>query len=119
MGKALEIASKEMNSENKKFKTWTKKMYDSIKERLGKDVIIELNGHKNDRLSHNLNVFFNGIDNKALINSIQPFVSLSSGSACTTAGMEPSYVILALGFDEEELHHQYELVLDGITQMRK
>ena len=101
MGKALEVASKEMNSENKKFKTWTKKMYDSIKEGLGNDMIIELNGHNNDRLSHNLNIFFNGIDNKALINSIQPFVSLSSGSACTTAGMEPSYVILALGFDEE------------------
>ena len=101
MGKAIEVASREMNSENKKFKMWTKKMYDSIKEGLGRDMVIELNGHNNDRLSHNLNIFFNGIDNKALINSIQPFVSLSSGSACTTAGMEPSYVILALGFDEE------------------
>lgn len=100
MGKALEIASKEMNFENKKFKLWTKMMYESLKEHLGQD-IVDLNGHKKDRLSHNLNIYFKGIDNKALINSLQPYVSLSAGSACTTTSMEPSYVILALGFGEE------------------
>lgn len=100
MGKALEIASKEMRSENKKFKVWTKMMYESLKEHLGQDIVY-LNGHKKDRLSHNLNIYFKGIDNKALINSLQPYVSLSASSACTTTSMEPSYVILALGFGEE------------------
>jgi len=100
MGKALEIAQKEMDMENKRFELWTRNMYKSFKDRLGQDTV-DLNGHPKDRLAHNLNIYFKDIDNKALINILQPHVSLSAGSACTTTSMEPSYVILALGFGDK------------------
>jgi cysteine desulfurase len=98
--KCLEIASKEMSDENKKFRSWTTKMFNEFSKRLGKD-IVSLNGHPTERLAHNLNVYIKGIENKALITSIQSRVAISAGSACTTTLMEPSHVILALGHTKE------------------
>lgn len=98
-GKALEIASKQMDSENEMFQEWTTKMLQVFQEAGGK-----LNGHPAKRLVHNLNVFFRGIESKAVINSISKKVAISAGSACTTQTVEPSHVLLALGFDEERAH---------------
>jgi len=98
-GKALEIASKQMSSENEMFQEWTTKMLQAFQEAGGK-----LNGHPAKRLVHNLNVFFRGIESKAVINSISKKVAISAGSACTTQTVEPSHVLLALGFDEERAH---------------
>ena len=98
-GKALEIASKEMHSENGRFQKWTAKMQQAFQETGGK-----LNGHPIKRLAHNLNTYFRGIESKAVINSISKKVAISAGSACTTQIVEPSHVLLALGFDEERAH---------------
>lgn len=98
-GKAIEIASKEMSTENERFRSWTAKMQKSFEEIGG-----ELNGHPSKRLAHNLNIFFKGVESKAIINSISKKVAISSGSACTTQVVEPSHVILALGYDEERAH---------------
>lgn len=98
-GKALEIASKEMDSENEMFQEWTTKMLQAFQEAGGK-----LNGHPAKRIVHNLNIFFRGIESKAVINSISKKVAISAGSACTTQTVEPSHVLLALGFDEERSH---------------
>jgi cysteine desulfurase len=98
-GKAMEIATKEIDVENEKFKKWTKMMLDAFTMAGGL-----LNGHQTKRLSHNLNVYFKGTESKAIINSISHKIAISSGSACTTKSVEPSYVILALGYDEERAH---------------
>jgi cysteine desulfurase len=100
-GKAFEIAVKEMGEENKRFDRWRKYMWDVFKE---KGSPVELNGHPEKRLSHNLNVSFEGVENKALIRAVSSKLAISSGSACTTLNVEPSHVILALGFDPERAH---------------
>lgn len=99
-GKAIEIANKEMVDESKRLKSFTGQMLESFAEALG-DENIGLNGHPTDRLPHNLNVYFKGVENKALINNVQPYLAISAGSACTTTLVEPSHVILGLGYNED------------------
>jgi cysteine desulfurase len=99
-GKAVEISQKEMDSENKKFKEWSGMMLGEF-EKIGG----VLNGHKTNRLSHNLNVYFPGIEGKSIINSVSKEIAISAGSACTTQLVEPSHVLLALGLDEDTTHY--------------
>jgi len=98
-GKAVELASKEMNSENEKFLQWTRMMLEKFEQVGGK-----LNSHPTKRLAHNLNVRFPGIEGKAIINSVSKKIAISAGSACTTQIVEPSHVLLAIGLDEEQTH---------------
>jgi len=97
--KAIEIAQEEMDQENIKFKKWTDLMLDRLSEAGAK-----LNGHPTNRLVHNLNIRFDGIESKAIINSVSKKIAISAGSACTTQMVEPSHVLLALGLKEEETH---------------
>jgi cysteine desulfurase len=110
-GKAMEIALREMNSENKKFKEWTGLMLSEFEKIGGK-----LNGHPTKRLSHNLNVYFEGIESKSIINSISKEIAISAGSACTTQIVEPSHVLLALGLSEEITHYAIRI---GIGRFNK
>lgn len=105
-GKALEIASKEMVTENERFRAWTSKMLQTFQEAGG-----ELNGHPTKRLSHNLNVYFKGVESKAVINSVSNRIAISAGSACTTQTVEPSHVLLAMGFSEERAHSSIRIGL--------
>jgi cysteine desulfurase len=97
--KAIEIATDEMDAENEKFKKWTDIMLEKFAAVGGK-----LNGHPTNRLVHNLNVRFEGIESKAIINSVSKKIAISAGSACTTQNVEPSHVLLALGLSEEQSH---------------
>ena len=98
-GKAIEIATQEMDAENARFGPWSRHMLERFEEVGGK-----LNGHPEDRLPANLSVMFQGIEGKAIINSVSKKVALSAGSACTTYTVEPSHVLLALGLGEEDTH---------------
>ena len=97
--KAIEIAQKEMEQENTKFKKWMGLMLAKLSEAGAK-----LNGHPEKRLAHNLNVRFDGIESKAIINSVSKKIAISAGSACTTQIVEPSHVLLALGLSEDQTH---------------
>jgi len=97
--KAIEIAQKEMEQENEKFKKWMNVMLAKLSEAGAK-----LNGHPEKRLAHNLNVRFDGIESKAIINSVSKKIAISAGSACTTQVVEPSHVLLALGLSEDQTH---------------
>ena len=99
-GKAVEISQKEMDSENKKFKEWSGMLLGEF-EKIGG----VLNGHRTKRLSHNLNVYFPGIEGKSIINSVSTEIAISAGSACTTQNVEPSHVLLALGLNEDTTHY--------------
>ena len=88
-----------MDSENEIFKKWTDKMFDELSQ-----IGAKLNGHPTKRLTHNLNVRFDGIEGKAIINSVSKKIAISAGSACTTQMVEPSHVLLALGLTKDQAH---------------
>ena len=88
-----------MESENERLRKWTGMMLSKFEKIGGK-----LNGHPEKRLAHNLNVRFEGIESKAIINTVSKKIAISAGSACTTQIVEPSHVLLALGLNEDQSH---------------
>lgn len=99
-GEALRIAQREMETDATRFRAWTQRIHQRLVEKID---AIQLNGHPTQRLPHNLNLSLPGIESKALIVGLKG-VAISTGSACTSAKVEPSHVILALGFGEERAH---------------
>ncbi|MBC8251452.1 MAG: cysteine desulfurase [Candidatus Nitrosopelagicus sp.] len=104
--KAVDIAQKEMDGENVRYKKLTDMLLEELEKIGGK-----LNGHREKRLPHNLNVRFDGIESKAIINSVSKRIAISAGSACTTQVVEPSHVLLALGLDEDQSHQSIRIGL--------
>ncbi len=100
LGKACEIAQTEMAEEARRLIDLRNKLQAGLFERL-EDV--SLNGHPTERLPGNLNVSFAYVEGESLLMGISD-VAVSSGSACTSATLEPSYVIRALGVNEELAH---------------
>ena len=109
LGKALAIAQREMDKETSRFRKWTREMFDSFREQISGN--IELNGPEENRLPHNLNIFFQGVESKALIPSVRTELAISAGSACTSDLVEPSHVIMALGFGEDRAHSSVRIGL--------
>jgi len=101
LGKAAEITAKEMESESKRLRELRDFLWQRLQENL-EDV--QLNGHPTQRLPHNLSVAISGVESRSLLVQLKHDVALSTGSACTTAKVEPSHVILALGYGEERAH---------------
>ena len=99
-GAACEIAGKEMAEEIARMRDLRDKLRAGLFERLDE---IYLNGHPTERLPGNLNVSFAYVEGESLLMGIND-VAVSSGSACTSATLEPSYVIRALGIDDELAH---------------
>ncbi|HVN27524.1 MAG TPA: IscS subfamily cysteine desulfurase [Candidatus Binataceae bacterium] len=99
-GAACEIAGKEMAEEIERMRDLRDKLRAGLFERLDE---IYLNGHPTERLPGNLNVSFAYVEGESLLMGIND-VAVSSGSACTSATLEPSYVIRALGIDDELAH---------------
>ncbi len=100
LGKACEIAQAEMAEENVRLLDLRNKLQAGIFERLDE---VYVNGHPTERLPGNLNVSFAYVEGESLLMGISD-IAVSSGSACTSATLEPSYVIRALGVDEELAH---------------
>jgi len=100
LGKACEIAKAEMAEEGVRLTELRNKLQAGLFERLDE---VFLNGHPTERLPGNLNVSFAYVEGESLLMGISD-VAVSSGSACTSATLEPSYVIRALGTDEELAH---------------
>jgi len=100
LGEACEIAGKEMPAEAARLIDLRNKLQAGLFERLDE---IYLNGHPTERLPGNLNVSFAYVEGESLLMGIHD-VAVSSGSACTSATLEPSYVIRALGTEEELAH---------------
>jgi cysteine desulfurase len=73
-----------------------------------------LNGHLQQRVPHNLNVSFNYVEGESLIMALKD-LAVSSGSACTSASLEPSYVLRALGRSDELAHSSIRFTLGRYT----
>jgi cysteine desulfurase len=99
-GKACEISSREMTGETERLRGLRDRLKDGLLARLD-DVYI--NGHREKRLPHNLNMSFAYVEGESLLMTVSD-IAVSSGSACTSASLEPSYVLKALGVGEDLAH---------------
>jgi cysteine desulfurase len=97
LGKACEICSEELPQESARMGTLRDRLRDKIASKLDG---ISINGSMEHRLPGNLNVSFAGVDGEELLTALDD-VALSSGAACTSAHIEPSYVLKALGISDE------------------
>jgi cysteine desulfurase len=100
LGEACEIAMKEMPDETKRLEALRDRFLTGIRKRLPE---VYLNGDLERRIPGNLNLSFAYVEGESLIMGIKS-LSVSSGSACTSASLEPSYVLRALGVEEEMAH---------------
>ncbi|XP_004288293.1 PREDICTED: cysteine desulfurase 1, mitochondrial-like [Fragaria vesca subsp. vesca] len=100
MGAACEIAKKEMEYDQKRISYLQERMLKGIKEQLDEVVV---NGSVERRYPGNLNLSFAYVEGESLLMGLKE-VAVSSGSACTSASLEPSYVLRALGVDEDMAH---------------
>jgi cysteine desulfurase len=100
-GRAADIAREGMGDEAKRMAALRDRLQDAI---LSKVDEAYLNGHPERRLPHNLNISFAYVEGESVLMGLNKEVALSSGSACTSATLEPSYVISALGVDTELAH---------------
>ncbi|MFZ1747997.1 MAG: IscS subfamily cysteine desulfurase [Nitrospirales bacterium] len=99
-GKACELCEQEMATESIRMA----KMRDRLQEGIMKGMDeVYLNGHPTERLPHNLNISFAYVEGEALLMGVKE-IALSSGSACTSATLEPSYVLRALGVGSDLAH---------------
>lgn len=99
-GVACELCRQEMAGEARRLTELRGQLLGGIQDELSD---VTLNGHPTVRLPGNLNLSFAGVKGEALLMALRD-VALSSGSACTTASLEPSYVLKALGLDDELAH---------------
>ncbi|MBC7470385.1 MAG: IscS subfamily cysteine desulfurase [Ramlibacter sp.] len=106
MGEAFRIARVEMEQDNAKALALHRRLLDGLK-----DVEqVFLNGHAEKRVPHNLNMSFNFVEGESLIMGIKG-LAVSSGSACTSASLEPSYVLRALGRSDELAHSSLRMTV--------
>ncbi|MEM5404334.1 IscS subfamily cysteine desulfurase [Paraburkholderia unamae] len=110
MGEAFRIAREEMATENERVRMLRDKLLRGLKE-------IEetyVNGDMEQRVPHNLNISFNFVEGESLIMAVKD-VAVSSGSACTSASLEPSYVLRALGRNDELAHSSIRFTVGRFT----
>ena len=110
MGEAYRIAKAEMHEENKRIQVLHERMLNGLKD--VEEVF--LNGHPEKRVPHNLNMSFNFVEGESLIMGIKG-LAVSSGSACTSASLEPSYVLRALGRSDELAHSSLRMTIGRWT----
>jgi cysteine desulfurase len=101
-GKALEIAKKEMREEAVRLSELRNKLWNELRENIPD---IELNGHPAIRLPHNLSIAIRDVESRLVLIHLRNDIAFSTGSACTTAKVEPSHVILSMGFREKRAYH--------------
>ncbi len=107
LGEACAIAEKEMGTEAERLRMLRDRMYKAFMERLSE---VYLNGDLEHRIPGNLNISFAYVEGEGLMMGIKD-LAVSSGSACTSASLEPSYVLRALGVGEELAHTSLRLGL--------
>ena len=114
MGEAYRIAREEMGVESERIRMLQQRLINGLSD-------IEqvfLNGHAEKRVPHNVNMSFNFVEGESLIMGIKG-VAVSSGSACTSASLEPSYVLRALGRSDELAHSSLRMTIGRFTTVEE
>jgi cysteine desulfurase len=110
MGEAFRLAKLEMAQDNEKARALQQRMLDG----LGSIEQVFVNGNLEHRVAQNLNISFNFVEGESLIMGIKG-LAVSSGSACTSASLEPSYVLRALGRSDELAHSSLRMTIGRFT----
>ena len=110
MGEAFRIARLEMKAENLQIR----RLRDRLLSGLEEIDEVYVNGDMNQRVPHNLNISFNFVEGESLIMAVKN-IAVSSGSACTSASLEPSYVLRALGRSDELAHSSIRFSIGRFT----
>ena len=114
MGEAYAIAKAEMHTDNERIRMLHQRLINGLSD-------IEqtfLNGHPEQRVPHNVNMSFNFVEGESLIMGIKG-IAVSSGSACTSASLEPSYVLRALGRSDELAHSSLRMTIGRFTTIEE
>jgi cysteine desulfurase len=114
MGEAFRIAREEMTAEGERIRMLQQRLLRGLSD-------IEqvfVNGHAEKRVPHNLNMSFNFVEGESLIMGIKG-IAVSSGSACTSASLEPSYVLRALGRSDELAHSSLRMTIGRFTTVEE
>ena len=106
MGEAFRTAREEMAAENERVRALRRRLWDGLKDMEQ----VFLNGNEEQRVAGNLNVSFAFVEGESLIMALKD-LAVSSGSACTSASLEPSYVLRALGREDELAHSSLRFTL--------
>jgi cysteine desulfurase len=109
-GEAARLAKAEMTADNERVRALRDKLWNAIRDM--EEVYV--NGDLGRRIPHNLNVSFNFVEGESLIMAVKD-IAVSSGSACTSASLEPSYVLRALGRNDELAHSSIRITLGRFT----
>ncbi len=110
MGAAFQIAQEEMANENKRIRALRDRLYQGLSQ----IEEVHVNGDMESRVPHNLNISFNFVEGESLIMAVRD-LAVSSGSACTSASLEPSYVLRALGRSDELAHSSIRFTIGRFT----
>ena len=111
-GRAAELCRELMPEESKRLAALRDRLQDHILSNVDEAY---LNGHPEKRLPHNLNISFSYVEGESVLMGLNKEAALASGSACTSATLEPSYVISALGVDAELAHSSIRFGLHRFT----
>jgi cysteine desulfurase len=114
MGEAFRIAREEMATENERIRMLRDRLWKGIS---GMEEVF-VNGDMQHRVPHNLNVSFNFVEGESLIMAVKD-IAVSSGSACTSASLEPSYVLRALGRSDELAHSSIRFTVGRFTTVEE
>jgi len=110
MGEAFRIAREEMATENERVLMLRNRLWDGLKDMEE----VYLNGDLEQRVAGNLNVSFNFVEGESLIMALKN-IAVSTGSACTSASLEPSYVLRAIGRNDELAHSSIRFTIGRFT----
>ena len=110
MGEAFRIAKEEMATENERIRMLRDRLYNGLNDM--EEVYV--NGDLEHRIAGNLNISFNFVEGESLIMALRD-LAVSSGSACTSASLEPSYVLRALGRNDELAHSSIRFTIGRFT----
>jgi cysteine desulfurase len=114
MGEAFRLANLEMGAENERIRMLRNRLWAGLSNMEE----VYLNGDMEQRVPHNLNVSFNFVEGESLIMAVKD-IAVSSGSACTSASLEPSYVLRALGRNDELAHSSIRFTIGRFTTVEE
>ncbi|MEI7843133.1 MAG: IscS subfamily cysteine desulfurase [Gallionellaceae bacterium] len=114
MGESFRIAKEEMVAENERIRMLRDRLWKGFSDMEE----VYLNGDMDSRVPHNLNVSFNFVEGESLIMAVKD-IAVSSGSACTSASLEPSYVLRALGRNDELAHSSIRFTIGRFTTVEE
>ena len=110
MGEAFRIAKEDMDEENQRILSLRNRLWDGVSDMEQ----VQVNGSLQQRVAGNLNISFAFVEGESLIMALKD-LAVSSGSACTSASLEPSYVLRALGLDDEQAHSSIRFSIGRFT----